>query len=591
VDGGHLDGPRLRDGRGDGASPASCLSSWCWERPLPHGNRYNAVWGSSATDVFAVGAAGTISRYDGASWTQMASGTTATLHGVWGSGASNVYAVGEGGALLRYDGAQWSALPSGTASTLRGVWGSGPADIFVVGGAESGQTATVLRYSGSWAPAVAGLPATSAILFAVRGRGPTDDVYAVGPQTVYRFSRSTSTWSAAHTLPAPITTASLWVSPAGDVFVGDHLDKVWRYSAASGSWTSSWPGVWGPLIMWGFSSSEVYAMGQNSLARFDGAAWNTIASTTATMDLRGLWGSSPKDLFLAGGGGSLLHFNGASIDQHLPKAAVTQKHLNAVWGRSDNDFFVVGAAGTILRYDGAKWAAQVSPTTVDLHGVWGGSSRVYAVGDEGTILAYDGAKWTLLPSPSKAQLAAVWGATENDIHIVGGDVQTTPHSPVILRYSGTTTAVALPSAEGALFSISGSAANNIYAVGEKALALRFDGNTWTKVALPIVSPTEPLRGAWARGAADVFIACPWGYVYHFDGASWSKSSVSWAGALWGDSGRLFSVGELGNSSSLGSGGWARVETGCGNNLAGIWGSGKTVLAVGGTGTILRLGLP
>jgi hypothetical protein len=36
------------------------IDCWCWENPLPQGNSLFGVWGSSASDVFAVGRNGTI---------------------------------------------------------------------------------------------------------------------------------------------------------------------------------------------------------------------------------------------------------------------------------------------------------------------------------------------------------------------------------------------------------------------------------------------------------------------------------------------------------------------------------------------------
>ena len=39
----------------------------------------DGVWGSSATDVFAVGDSGTILHYNGSAWSAMSSGTTNEL--------------------------------------------------------------------------------------------------------------------------------------------------------------------------------------------------------------------------------------------------------------------------------------------------------------------------------------------------------------------------------------------------------------------------------------------------------------------------------------------------------------------------------
>ena len=79
------------------------------------------MWGSSGSDVFAVGVYGTILHYDGSSWSAMSSGTSADSHGVWGSTGSDVFAVGNG-TILHYDGSAWSAMSSGTD---HGSWGVG----------------------------------------------------------------------------------------------------------------------------------------------------------------------------------------------------------------------------------------------------------------------------------------------------------------------------------------------------------------------------------------------------------------------------------------------------------------------------------
>jgi hypothetical protein len=106
----------------------------------------HGVWGTSSSDVYAVGYDGTILHYDGTGWSAMTSGTTEYLRGVWGTSSSDIYAVGLGGTILHYDGTGWSAMTSGTSEDLSGVWGTSSSDIFAVG---SGST--ILHYDGtSW---------------------------------------------------------------------------------------------------------------------------------------------------------------------------------------------------------------------------------------------------------------------------------------------------------------------------------------------------------------------------------------------------------------------------------------------------------
>ncbi|MBX3199854.1 MAG: hypothetical protein KF894_17085 [Labilithrix sp.] len=100
-----------------------------------------SIWGSSATDVWAVGGNGIVRRFTGGASFAIVDGvpTTAALHGVWGSGRNDVWVVGDSGTILHYDGAAWSeatvAFPLGRKPNLKAVWGSGPNDVWVVGDA------------------------------------------------------------------------------------------------------------------------------------------------------------------------------------------------------------------------------------------------------------------------------------------------------------------------------------------------------------------------------------------------------------------------------------------------------------------------
>ena len=68
-------------------------------------------------------------------WSTMTSGTTNDLRGVWGSSGTDVFAVGESGTILHYDGSgsNWSSMLYGwTDMDFMGVWGSSGTDVFAV---------------------------------------------------------------------------------------------------------------------------------------------------------------------------------------------------------------------------------------------------------------------------------------------------------------------------------------------------------------------------------------------------------------------------------------------------------------------------
>src|SRR5262249_8272312 len=83
--------------------------------------------------------------------------------------------------------------------------------------------------------------------------------------------------------------------------------------------------------------------------------------------------------------------------------------LFAVWGSGRSDVFVAGYGGTILHYDGSRWLPLSSGTTAELSGVWGSGPRdVFAVGEMGTILHFDGAAWRPMTSGTMAFLSGIW---------------------------------------------------------------------------------------------------------------------------------------------------------------------------------------
>jgi hypothetical protein len=158
---------------------------WCWVNPQPAGNGLNALWGDRTGQLFAVGSGGTILHFDGARWTLEDSGTGSTLLAVWGSSASDVWAAGSwesgvGTVLLHRTGGRWTnANPAGGNIELRGLWGAGPADVWAVG---SG--GMIYHHDGAaWSQVTSPVASTTTVLSSVWGSSSTD-VWAVGDGAV-----------------------------------------------------------------------------------------------------------------------------------------------------------------------------------------------------------------------------------------------------------------------------------------------------------------------------------------------------------------------------------------------------------------------
>lgn len=84
------------------------------------------VWGTSPSNVFAVGAQGSLLRWNGTAWQQQSAiPFGGTLRGIFGRSANDIYAAGDSGAILHFDGTAWTREDSGTNVTLHSVFVSG----------------------------------------------------------------------------------------------------------------------------------------------------------------------------------------------------------------------------------------------------------------------------------------------------------------------------------------------------------------------------------------------------------------------------------------------------------------------------------
>ncbi|MFC1591428.1 DUF4372 domain-containing protein [Thermodesulfobacteriota bacterium] len=106
--------------------------TWKWISPLPTGYDLNSVWGTSDSNVYAVGDEGTILHYDGSSWSSVESPTDYDLNAIAGNSASDIYAVGERGIVLHFNGEYWSTNTLGSTLDLVALQAIPPADFYAV---------------------------------------------------------------------------------------------------------------------------------------------------------------------------------------------------------------------------------------------------------------------------------------------------------------------------------------------------------------------------------------------------------------------------------------------------------------------------
>lgn len=289
----------------DGPPPAS------WVEVATPPGVLNDVWGSSSTDVFAVGKAGLVMRYQGGGWSKMGNTTTMDLEGVWGASASQIFAVGDVGDLF-FDGSSWQS--SGYNQSFVDVWGA----------------------------------AGGTLVFGISSVSPYNQI------RYKQISAGSAYWSSV--VISNLTQESLnalWLLSDGELFaVGDNgtIVRCKSSSCTTGSgsgtgWTVMTSGTTSHLTdVWGFSSTEVFAVGLGgTILRYDGTSWSKMTTGTSTY-FYGVWGSSPSDVYAVGHplfkqDESIFHYDGVSWSK-MPPPKVS--YPNAVWGASATEVFVVG---------------------------------------------------------------------------------------------------------------------------------------------------------------------------------------------------------------------------------------------------------
>jgi hypothetical protein len=215
---------------------------------------------------------------------------------------------------------------------------------------------------------------------------------------------------------------------------------------------------------------------------------------------------------------------------------------------------------------GPAWGLSASPNPGArnaLRGVWAaGANNVWAAGfasnadgiDQTLILHNTGAGWTSVPSPNGSPgdnyLFGLSGSAPNDIWAVGYMLSPDGYRPLTLHWDGSTWTVVPAALAGAdsyyLYGVSARAADDVWAVGimdSAALIEHWDGTGWTVVPGLAGGPGRNVLYAVSADAADDAWAVGaltdngQALLYHWDGTTWTGGPNGLAYALNGVSAR------------------------------------------------------
>ncbi len=515
-------------------SPGSLCdaSGWCWYDPLPSGDNWLAVAAAGSSDVWIGGDGPTLLHFASGAWTAVSSPLQRT-DAIWAASENDVWVGGAGaiGAEIgHWDGQSFTVAANfANAEEVQGIWGSGPNDVYAISGIGG------YHWDGSsWSTVVdIGFESSS-----ISGSGP-DDVWIAnfGLQHFDGTSWSTVTGAPEATSVAVAGPNDVWVA-ATDVY---HFDgSAWSVSLAVALPSISHVAV-STVAVGAGGSHDVWAAGtsfgttddaEGYLAHFDGTSWT--ANPNAPTPVSFVAGTPTFGDLAVGQGGDILTLTSTPTVSFAAQQQYTSLVMRGVWGSSPDDMWAVGEQGTVLHFDGQSVAKVPTTVTANLTDVWGtGPTDVWIVGEGGTLLHFDGQSLASLQAGTAVDLESVFTASFDDVWIGG-------HTSTLLHFDGGIfQPQPLPdlTAPYAVYDIHGLGPDDVWLSGgddrfpgnsSSSFVAHFDGTALSTTIVDNGSNYQILR-VWELAPDDVWamthvlLSNLVGY-YHFDGTSWSDAS-------------------------------------------------------------------
>ena len=301
--------------------------------------------------------------------------------------------------------------------------------------------------------------------------------------------------------------------------------------------------------VWGDGSGVVWAVtAEGNVLRWDGQTWKVHVSDLGP--LVAVWGSGPTDLWIGGHEG-ILHGTGAS-SATLTFSPVTMPgepvRVASLWGLSASDVWVAGASddpdsgltsARLLHLErktdaGADWSeTPFGREMLSCSGVWGNAETgVWAAcscpiidlpeyNELVVLRKHGGADFAELPLPTNPDddpllsvpgvLAGAIAVSASSVWIYGTTASTWPTVWQGTSADNGQTFTFTEARDGKpndpqIMAIHGTAANDLWAVGEYGRARHWNGTKWSTVAItnthvPII---DPLHAVWTGGPSEVW---------------------------------------------------------------------------------------
>ena len=538
VDAGFASDSGPADAGGPVAGPNVCIDGWCFINPVPHPRDAYRIFGFGPDDYWVGHAEGIATHYTPAGWIAH-TGLNGRVRAIWGAASDDVWLATDNGATWHWDGVQLSAGPSiGISASPEDMFGLASDDIWLTG-------SQTLHYDGNTWTRVTSAPTG----YSVWASG-TNDVWITDRRgEVHQYNGTT--WN--QNSPSTIEDMNaVWGISATDVWVAGDRGTIFRWDGTQ--WTEVFfSGNREINDIWVESPTDVWVVGRNSVYRYDGSSWRTLATTGV---YRSVWGSASNEVFATGVTGRVREWNGTNLsniggddglygigsngnevwaggygmDLHWDGTALNQANTgsgstNAIWFSHAGIGYSAGDDGQLCRNTTGTTFSCSRQGSYDFQAVHGTSDTdVWAVGTSGRVYHFDGNAWTSVNAsiPFQRDLTGVWAMSPVDAWLVGA-------GSILRHWDGTTwTATTTGVTGGNYTAIDGTSPTNLWVVGNRSagtsqagFVLRRDSSGWSEVSWP---SSQTLNTVLVRGPNDVYIAGA--SIHHWNGSTWTEIGTS-----------------------------------------------------------------
>lgn len=515
-----------------------------------YGSSISAVWGRTASDIYASG--DVLTHYDGATWepVELPSSLPSYVSGfdaMW-EGPPDVLNGLVRNALYRYDGDGWTYVYIPVYAA--GIWGGTDGQVVVMD-----YDGRVQRLEGTSWVEVDSLPPIDNNEYYLNdysdlaGEAP-DNLYAVGANgTIAHFDGSV--WTT--TRFGSRTFYSAWKVPSGPLYVSSESDSLFAYDGTTlttvdtgpsfrvydvfgdasnvyingiddsrhcrgiqiregAQWRSLMCDEFSSYCAWSAPTGETFLGKGNGLWRIEGDQQTLELGTDfeGGYQFADMWGS-PEDGVFVVGTRALRYYNGEWTD--LRKQDLTEETAYSISGTSAHDLWAVGSR-MILHFDGDGWTWVSGADQHTMLSVWASDQEVLAVGYDGTIMRRKHDTWEKMPTNTTYGLSAVWG-WDGGAFAAGED-------GVILRYDGKEWKIEDSPVGWHIFDLFGFGSDDVYAVGANPFEIcHFNGSEWIPQDTELFAPNGDNMSIWGTSSRNLFVANRNGHVLHFDGSTWT----------------------------------------------------------------------